>query len=72
MDCRCVKPANYSDSKFLKIAREEYPLLDLPFVGTNDTDAHQLENINGVSYHFFSHLIYGRSIGGWEFLPFRR
>ncbi|VUZ39942.1 unnamed protein product [Hymenolepis diminuta] len=48
VDCRCIKPDNYTDKEFLDRAKDEYPILDLPFVGTNDTDAHHHANENGT------------------------
>uniref|UniRef100_A0A158RAE0 Anion exchange protein n=1 Tax=Taenia asiatica TaxID=60517 RepID=A0A158RAE0_TAEAS len=47
-NCSCTKTGNYTDAELLEYAREEYPILDLPFVGTNDTDAHHHLNENGT------------------------
>uniref|UniRef100_A0A5K3FIS4 Anion exchange protein n=1 Tax=Mesocestoides corti TaxID=53468 RepID=A0A5K3FIS4_MESCO len=48
LDCQCIKPNNYTNEELLSYARAEYPILDLPFVGTNDTDAHHHLNENGT------------------------
>ncbi|VDO01931.1 unnamed protein product [Rodentolepis nana] len=46
VDCRCSKPENYTEKELLDYARDAYPILDLPFIGTNDTDAHHYTNEN--------------------------
>ncbi|KAM7534494.1 hypothetical protein Aperf_G00000106244 [Anoplocephala perfoliata] len=46
IDCRCLRPVNYTDEELLDYARKEYPILDLPFAGTNETDAHHYSNEN--------------------------
>ncbi|VDL95810.1 unnamed protein product [Schistocephalus solidus] len=48
MDCRCIPPANISNQENLNQARHDYPMLDLPFIGTNDTDAHHPDNNNSI------------------------
>ncbi|EUB55109.1 Sodium-driven chloride bicarbonate exchanger [Echinococcus granulosus] len=47
-NCTCIKTSNFTDAELLEYAREKYPILDLPFVGTNDTDAHHHLNENGT------------------------
>ncbi|KAL7055050.1 hypothetical protein AAHC03_024532 [Spirometra sp. Aus1] len=48
MDCRCIPPANISNQQNLDQARHDHPMLDLPFIGTNDTDAHHPSNNNSI------------------------
>ncbi|BHF83645.1 Sodium bicarbonate cotransporter 3 [Sparganum proliferum] len=49
MDCRCIPPANITNQQNLDQARHDHPMLDLPFIGTNDTDAHHPSNINSTT-----------------------